>query len=343
MLSVTYIGNFLSEHGLNPTYSEALVPELSRCGLNVRSASGFENPLLRMMDMLFSIWRTPRSNACIILDLYSGPRAFVAGYLLSLFARVLRKPYIVVLHGGNLPNRLSTSHAKLNSILLCAKRVVSPSRYLADTFAGQVLVDVIPNALSVQDYQYKLRSPAAPNFLYLRAFHKNYDPITAIKAFAIVQGKYPKAHLSMLGPDLDGTFAQCISLVDRLKLRPQVALSGRIPKSEIPKLSEKHDIFINSTSVDNTPVSVVEAMAMGMCIVATTVGGLPFLLSDGETALLVDPGDEQKMAAAMMRLIEEPILAGKLSENARHNAEQMDWSRVVPKWLTLIQSVATVP
>jgi glycosyltransferase involved in cell wall biosynthesis len=101
------------------------------------------------------------------------------------------------------------------------------------------------------------------------------------------------------------------------------------------------DIFLNPTFVDNTPVSVVEAMAMGMCIVATSAGGLPYLLKDGETALLVSPGNETEMAAAMLKILENPSLSERLSNNARSSGEEMDWRAITPKWVDVIHSIAS--
>ena len=339
MTSVTYLGNFLSEHGLNPTYSEALVPQLSRQGLSVKAASRRLNPAMRLFDMAGSVLRAPKKDSVVIVDLCSGPRAFPAAYALCLLSKASGKPYVLVLHGGNLPSRLSRSRTQLVRMLTGAARVVSPSSYLAETFSGCVRVDVIPNAVDVPGYPFRNRPAPLPNFLYLRAFHRLYGPLTALRAFSIVRGRYPHARLTMVGPDEDGSLAECRSLVDRLGLGPAVEFIGRVPKAQIPGLGDRCDIFLNPAFVDNTPVSTVEAMAMGLPIVATTAGGLPHLLTHGETALLVPPGDENRMAGAMLRLLEEPGLAERVSRNARMAAERMDWTEVTPKWLELIRSV----
>jgi glycosyltransferase involved in cell wall biosynthesis len=339
MTHITYVGNFLSKHGLNPTYSETLVPELLRRGVIVRTASGLLNPILRMCDMLHAVVRTPTKGSCVVVDLYSGKKAFFAAWVVSLACRSVGRQYVVVMHGGNLPDRLSKSRSRLLALLRNARHVVSPSRYLAEKFAGFIDVEVIPNALDVDDYLYEPRIAVGPRFLYLRAFHENYGPLTAVRAFARVRKEYPSARLGMYGPDLDGSLYECQRLVKELGLEESVNLSGRINKSQIRKLGASYDIFLNPTVVDNTPVSVVEAMAMGLCIVATKAGGLPYLLCDGETALLVHPGDDQEMATAMMRLLREPALASRLSQNARAAAEKMDWSIVMPKWVKLVQEV----
>ncbi|HMV50604.1 MAG TPA: glycosyltransferase family 4 protein, partial [Blastocatellia bacterium] len=85
---------------------------------------------------------------------------------------------------------------------------------------------------------------------------------------------------------------------------------------------------------------VIEAMAGGLCIVSTNAGGLPYLLEDGEDALLVPPNDPGAMAAAVRRLLTEAGLAERLSRNARRKAESFDWSAVLPQWRTLLRRVA---
>ena len=109
-------------------------------------------------------------------------------------------------------------------------------------------------------------------------------------------------------------------------------MHGPSSKDEIPKRLDQGDVFLNTTRVDNTPVSVLEAMACGLCIISTKVGGIPYLLDDEHDALLVPTDDASEMAKAVQRLITEDGLADRLSSNARRKAEQFDWSHVLPKW-----------
>jgi L-malate glycosyltransferase len=341
MTHITYIGNFLSGHGLNPTYSEALVPQLAAQNFSVRPASRYLNPVARMLDMIVAVSKTPRKNACVIIDLCSGPRAFPAAELIARVCRLNRKRYVVVLHGGTLPYHLKASRRRLLNILKGAARVVSPSSYLANAFAEHVGVEIIPNAINLSHYTFRARKKPQPNFLYLRALHSGYGPLTAIEALSIVREKYPEARMVMAGPDLDDGLSKCRALAVELGLERSITFLGRVPKARIPELGNECDIFLNPTFVDNTPVSVVEAMAMGMCVITTNVGGLPYLLQDGKTGLLVPAGDANEMAAAIFRVLEQPDLAGNLSENARRAAERMDWSKVTSQWSSLIRSVAT--
>ncbi|HEX2205773.1 MAG TPA: glycosyltransferase family 4 protein, partial [Longimicrobium sp.] len=112
--------------------------------------------------------------------------------------------------------------------------------------------------------------------------------------------------------------------------------AGPVPKAEVPARLAEGDVYLNTPRADNTPVTVLEAMACGLCVVSTEVGGIPYLLDDGGDALLVPPGDAEAMAAAVLRLLRDPALAGRLSRAGRRKAEGCDWSAVLPRWEGLL-------
>jgi glycosyltransferase involved in cell wall biosynthesis len=106
----------------------------------------------------------------------------------------------------------------------------------------------------------------------------------------------------------------------------------------VPEVLNRADIFLNTTNVDNNPVSVAEAMACGLCIVSTDVGGMTYLLDHETNALLVRPDDPEAMADAVQRILSDSDLAARLSSNARRKAEGFDWEAVLPRWRNLLTS-----
>jgi glycosyltransferase involved in cell wall biosynthesis len=143
----------------------------------------------------------------------------------------------------------------------------------------------------------------------------------------------------MLGPDKnDGSLESTISLAKELHVLDRIALVGPIDKSKVPDRLSTGDIFLNTSNVDNTPISVLEAMACGLPVVSTNVGGIPYLLEDGKDALLVPPDDAKGMANAIRRITREPGLAEMLSKNARQKVEQFNWTNVLPRWEALLTS-----
>ena len=157
---------------------------------------------------------------------------------------------------------------------------------------------------------------------------------------ARVRMEFPDARLTMVGPDRgDGSLARTRRAVERLGVEDRVEFPGGVEKRDVPRWLQKGDIFLNTTDVDNTPTSVVEAMACGLCVVSTNVGGLPYLLEDGKDSLLVSPNDSGAMAAAVCRLLADANLGARLSRAATEKARNMDWSVVLPKWEALLQAI----
>ena len=122
----------------------------------------------------------------------------------------------------------------------------------------------------------------------------------------------------------------------QLAVKLEVTFTGKLSKEEWISLSSAYDIFINTTHFDNTPVSVIEAMALGMPIISTNVGGIPFLLQHLKNALLVSDGDVPSMANEIINLIKNPKLALQLSENGRKTVENFDWEIVKKQWFELL-------
>jgi glycosyltransferase involved in cell wall biosynthesis len=92
-------------------------------------------------------------------------------------------------------------------------------------------------------------------------------------------------------------------------------------------------VCLNASLVDNMPNSLLEAMASGVPIVSTRVGGVPFIVEHERSALLVPPGDDGAMAAAILRLLREPALADRLRSTARAAVDAYTWEAVGPQWL----------
>jgi glycosyltransferase involved in cell wall biosynthesis len=125
-------------------------------------------------------------------------------------------------------------------------------------------------------------------------------------------------------------------IATQLHVEERIELPGKVTKAEVPDWMNRADIFLNTTNIDNTPVSVLEAMACGLCVISTNVGGIPYLLEHEHDALLVPPDDPVAMATAVRRLLTEPGLAERLSRNARQTVEEFDWSILLPRWEALL-------
>ncbi len=336
--NVLLVGNFLS--GSIGTYSvcEGLANRLELQGWTVHRTSARKSRLPRLADMIFTILSRRDRYDVVQVDVYSGP-AFLWAEMAAHLLKALRKPFVLTLHGGNLPRFAHRHPIRVHRVLATANAVTTPSRYLqAHMQTYRTDLTLLPNPLDLKRYPYRKRSSPTPSLAWLRAFNSAYNAPLAAQVIGRLKSQFPDIHLTMYGPDKsDGSLEYFRSTVDRLNLEDQITLFGPVPKSEVPRRLSQHDIFLNTTNVDNTPVSVMEAMALGMSVVSTNVGGIPYLLEDGHSALLVHPGDPDAMATAVRRVLTEPGLSGRLSKNARAAARAWDWALIVPRWEELLQ------
>jgi glycosyltransferase involved in cell wall biosynthesis len=163
-----------------------------------------------------------------------------------------------------------------------------------------------------------------------------YNPLLALKVLEELLKTSPQAQLSMVGPYKDNSINECKAYAEKHQL--PVIFTGGLPKKDWLTYAKDFDIFINTTNIDNTPVSVIEAMALGLPVVSTNVGGIPFLLINEQDALLVPPNDEHHMTKAVMRLLQHPKLAQNLSHAAREKVERFDWQYIKQHWFEVFMN-----
>jgi glycosyltransferase involved in cell wall biosynthesis len=107
-------------------------------------------------------------------------------------------------------------------------------------------------------------------------------------------------------------------------------------KKEWIALAKDFDIFINTTNFDNMPVSVMEAMALGLPVISTNVGGMPFLIENSIDGILVSPNSPESFVQAIEELCTVPLKVQNITKNARAKMENLDWEMVKHKWIKLI-------
>ncbi|UOK43801.1 MULTISPECIES: glycosyltransferase family 4 protein [Flavobacterium] len=332
--SLLYLGNKLSGKGLNVTTVETLSAQLTEAGYNIVSASDKKNWFMRLADMLWAVVIN-RKTAFVLIDTYS-TSGFWFAFFASQLCRILQIRYIPILHGGNLPNRLKNNPKLSAMVFENAYKNVAPSHYLYQAFKefGFTNLLFIPNTVEIHKYSYKERKSVAPKLLWVRAFDAIYNPKMAVDVLCELQRKYSEAKLCMVGPDKDGSGVLTQEYARSLGLN--IRFTGRLSKEEWIAMSKDYDIFINTTRFDNTPVSVMEAMALGLPVVSTNVGGIPFLLNDKEDALLVNDNDTEAMVNAVHYLIENHEIAQEIGVKARRKAEMWDWDVVKVSWNDLL-------
>ncbi|WP_046755624.1 glycosyltransferase family 4 protein [Kordia jejudonensis] len=332
---IVYVGNIVSGHGKTATTVETLGKLLQKEGFQVRLTSDKKNKMLRLLDMLWTVFRHRKKLQYVLIDTYSTTN-FLYAYWVSKLCILLKIKYIPILHGGNLETRLQQSKAKSDLIFNNAYINVSPSLFLKTVFEryGYHTVQHIPNNVELTDYPFKKRKNLKANLLWVRSFAEIYNPTLAIHVAHGLKQQGIETSLCMVGPKKDASFEKTQELANELEVN--VKFTGKLSKHDWISLSETYDIFINTTNFDNTPISLIEAMALGMPIVSTNVGGIPFLINHAENGLLVSPNNASEMILQIKKLIANPEMAEKLVLQAREKAEMFDWEVVKKQWKDLL-------
>ena len=152
----------------------------------------------------------------------------------------------------------------------------------------------------------------------------------ALKVLEELLQEFPEATLTMVGPDKDDSYQECLAFAKANKL--PVTFTGLLSKEEWIALAASHDVFISTTNFDNTPVSVIEAMALGLPIISTDVGGMPFLIEHAKDGLLSSPNEVASFVLEVTKILKNPSLGQSLAKNARSKVEHFDWSSVKRRW-----------
>lgn len=326
--------------GRNPgwvtTQGELLADRFVAAGWQVRETSSIPSRPVRLLDTVCCLLRWRRHIDVVALSVFSGP-AFVMADITSALTKALGIPTVLWLHGGNLPS-FRSRHPKWVQRVLRRRTVVAPSRFLADELAPATNepIEVIPNLIDLSSLPFRCRKAATPRLLWMRTFHPIYNPAMAVRALDVLRHDHPDASLTMAGQEKGLTAAVRTEVTER-KLAEMVTFAGFLGPADKPRVFDEHDIYLHTNHVDNTPVSVLEAAAAGLPIVATEVGGIPHLLAHEQTALLVPDNDHRAMAAAVESLLDDPGLTERLSTNARRLAEASAWPAVQQLWADVFE------
>jgi glycosyltransferase involved in cell wall biosynthesis len=180
-------------------------------------------------------------------------------------------------------------------------------------------VEVLPNAVALPDRSRLRRlEDREPKLLFLGQLGRGKGTYDLIRAFARVAGRFPRLKLVCGGL---GALQEVQRLATQLDVCDRVICRGWLdPERKHAELAGA-TIFVLPSYAEGMPIALLEAMSWGLAVIASSVGGIPQLITSDLNGLLVAPGDIDGLAAAITRLMSEPSLRGKLGSAARATVE----------------------
>jgi glycosyltransferase involved in cell wall biosynthesis len=221
-------------------------------------------------------------------------------------------------------------------------RIVVPSDYLKEVFAKHGFeATSIANVVSEKAFPFASRDHFRPKILVARMLEPLYNVSCSIRAFQRVKQQHADAELTLLG---DGPQEpELRKLVAELGLE-DVRFAGRMPREKIASVYRAHDIFLNSSSIDNMPVSILEAYSAGLPVVTTNAGGIPYIVRDREIGHLVPVDDHQQLADRILEVLRDQQSTRTMVQAARDEMERRyRWSVVSQAWIDLYHQLVPRP
>lgn len=287
--------------------------------------------LFRLFPYFVRLWRASSkidlyhvmANSGWSWHLFSAPAIWIA--------KMTRKPVVVNYRGGEADVFFYKAFAWIKPTMNQADAIIVPSDFLGTVFAKYGWhARIVPNIIDLGRFSATQRnvgsSSSPPCILVARNLEAIYDNASALRAFQIVRKSFPSARFVIAG---SGPERQALeTLAAELGLADAVTFVGRVENDDMAKLYHEADLMVNPSLADNMPISILEALACGVPVVSTNVGGIPRLVEHGKTALLVSPQRPADMANAILSLLLDPMKAASLKEAGAEAVRQYTWEKV---------------
>jgi glycosyltransferase involved in cell wall biosynthesis len=317
------LARLLAQEGCDVTIAQVNAPYRPPWIARVRGVRA----VFRLIPYLLTLWRGMRhvdvvhvmANSGWAWHLFAAPAVWIA--------RVRAKGVVVNYRGGDAEPFLHRHARWVVPTLRRASAIIVPSGFLERVFADHgVDAQVVPNVVDVQRFTPTAHDGRPPHLIVTRNLEDIYDIPTALHAFVAVRAKFPGTTLTVAGSG--PRQADLALLAEQLGIAADVTFTGRIDNERIASLYRSADVLLNPSRVDNMPNSLLEAMASGVPIVTTDVGGIPYMVRQDETALLVPPGNSSAMAACVSSILTDDALARRLKEGGLDAVKAYTWPRV---------------
>lgn len=282
-------------------------------------------PLLRRMLLPFKLKSTGKDFDVFHIHCCSNWGFLPAAVGVSV-GRRLGKRIVLTYHGGG-GEKFFDRHPKLvRHFLTRTDANIVLSGFLAQVFEKHGLPFVtIPNILELDDSRFRQREMLHPNYICTRAHEPLYNIPCILRAFRKVQSIRPEATLTLVGGGSE--HENLVQMAEELGLQ-NVTFTGRVANEDIYTYLDRADIMLSAPTVDNMPVSVLEAMNAGLLVISSKVGGVPYMVKNNSTGLLFDSDDSDALAGKMLWAVDNQTVARAIALQGHKAVSRYRWENI---------------
>lgn len=325
----------LEQAGVHVEFVRVNAPYVPGCVAGIKGLRA----VFRLIPYFYNLWHKIRkvdvvhvlANSGWSWHLFAVPAVWMAG--------LLKKPVVINYRGGEARAFFKKSWPWVGPTINKSGAVIVPSAYLKRLFEQyRVAAVIVPNILDLQRFDFKdkeVRANDTPHLVVTRNLEKIYGVDTVLRAFALVKAQHSDARLTVAGSGPEE--AELKALTAALGLQESVTFTGHLDPGEIALLYQEADVLLNASTVDNSPNSLIEALASGVSVVSSNVGGIPDLVTHRQSAMLVSPEQPEGMAGAVLEVLTDNALKEKLIEQGRVVAARFDKYKVLDTLASVYQ------
>ena len=335
---VIIVGLFQDVDKAPVTQASELFTLLKNNGYSVLAVSKYRNKWLRLIHIIYKLLFYTNQYEIAVVQFYSG-NSFIWQYIAAKIVKWLNKKLVFTIHGGGVPDSIKSRPEKYISLLKQANSITVPSAFVANALNEHTIKSIlIENSIPLNRYPLVGKDQLKHTLLWMRAFSGIYDPLMAVKVVAELKKKYDYIKMYMGGPDF-GMLQETTRLIQDLALQDNIEIVGFMNLEAKIKYAKLASVYISTNKIDNAPVTFLEMWALGLPIVSTNAGGVPYLVDAGENGLLVEQCDYVSMAESVSEIFENRVLANKLIDCGRNKVINYDEQNVYQKWNSLLSTL----
>lgn len=343
MNKILIIGtNFSTKFNAIKTQGEYLHELLIENGVHSQIVSDQRGYLKRILQTCLAILKL-KSGQKVIIQVY-GTKSLYLEWLSGLICILKSHKILLTLHGGNIPNMFAGSRIKrvfFKSLFKWADTVTSPSNYLffglnnVGVKLAESKLKVVRNFIDLNDYSIVKKTNKKNTIFWMRSFHEVYNPILALNCLKELLNSGYDFRMYMAGPD-QGFLEQLKQEITKLKLENNVILLGKIDNKKKCEIASQCFIYLNTTIIDNSPVSFLEMMALGLPIVSTDVGGIKYWVENNINALLAEKNNVTDLKNKIEIFYHDDFVYDKIRKNNLEKVKEFSKDSVLNEWLVIL-------
>ena len=334
--------NYSVKYDAIKTQGEYLHELLVENNIPSQIVSDFQGYLIRITQSCLAILRL-KSGQNLIIQVY-GTKSLYLEWLCAFIGKMKGHHVILTLHGGDIPDMYYNSMIKrffFKGLFGRADIITAPSEYLFIELKkrGALLTEsslkVIRNFIDLNEYGLEKKKTPPNGIFWMRAFHDVYDPILALHCLQELLKSGYNFTLYMAGPD-KGLLKTTLEEINRLDLQNNVICFGKIDNAKKCEIASQCFLYLNTTKIDNSPVSFLEMMALGLPIVSTNVGGIKYWVENNKNALLTELNNAVELKEKVIMLNNNHILLEKIKNNNFLKVKEFSKDNVLNNWLSIL-------